>query len=327
MSIRSRSRAWVLGAAVAALPARALADDPPAGAPGGADQLDPLRDRFRAGMDRYRAGDFAGAIELWRGIYDELGPEKGYRLAYNIGRACELLAATHPGTPDAFREARRALEHYAAYVAETTRRREAGEALEPVLEKQEAEAKERLGSIVVEGPAGTVAMIDGQHERHPGAPVWVVPGTHVVVFRPGSADQEVVTVTIDVGTTRTVAPAPRAGPPAPDRAPRPSARFETRTERPYGTTILLAGAGATVLAAVLPVALYADASAVAREYESLGTASAASRQLAADYDAARTAYYVSWALPAVTVAATLAAYWLVGVRERRVPVALGGVRF
>ncbi len=65
-------------------PARALADEP--SPPKESDTLDPLRERFRAGMERYRAGAFAEAIVIWTAIYGELG-EKGYRLAFYIAEA------------------------------------------------------------------------------------------------------------------------------------------------------------------------------------------------------------------------------------------------
>ena len=51
------------------------------------DPMAEYRERFRHGMDRYNARDFAYAIADWEPIYAKLGPEKGYRLAYDLGVA------------------------------------------------------------------------------------------------------------------------------------------------------------------------------------------------------------------------------------------------
>src|SRR5262249_54177668 len=95
---------------------------PPATAPDEPGEQDPTLDaqrvRFRAGMDKYRAGAFAEAIVIWEAIYRELGKEKGYRLAYNIARAY-----------DHFGDTTRAAESYEAYLNETKARHEAGETL------------------------------------------------------------------------------------------------------------------------------------------------------------------------------------------------------
>src|SRR5882762_7447654 len=54
------------------------------------------REQFKLGMDRYRAGALAEAIGFWEPIYRELGDEKGYRLAYDLGLAYQQLGdATH----------------------------------------------------------------------------------------------------------------------------------------------------------------------------------------------------------------------------------------
>ena len=71
---------------------------------------------------------FGEAIAIWEAIYGELGARRGYRLAFNIARAYEQRATTRSGSPEAFTDTVKALEHYAAYVNETTRRHDAGEA-------------------------------------------------------------------------------------------------------------------------------------------------------------------------------------------------------
>src|SRR5689334_150875 len=115
MSIRSSPRWAVLLAAALTLVAGGAAADEPA-ATSEADALEAKRERFRAGMEKYRAGAFSEAIDIWEAIYAELGASKGYRLAFNIGRAFEQRAATRSGSAAAITDAVKAAEHYATYV-------------------------------------------------------------------------------------------------------------------------------------------------------------------------------------------------------------------
>jgi len=88
-------------AAVAGLlvgPTRARADD---------DALAPYRERFRTGMESYKSGAVADAIRIWRAIYEEIGPSRGYRLSYNLGRAYDVNG-----------EATRAAERYESFLEE-----------------------------------------------------------------------------------------------------------------------------------------------------------------------------------------------------------------
>ena len=87
MSTRTPSSASFCGAlllgallALAALSSssRASADDDP---------MAPYRERFKAGMEHYKAGDLPTAISDWESIYREVGTEKGYRIAFDLARA------------------------------------------------------------------------------------------------------------------------------------------------------------------------------------------------------------------------------------------------
>ena len=70
------------------------------------DDLAPMRERFRVGLEHYEAGEIADAIVVWDEIYRELGIEKGYRLAWNLARAYD----TRGGLGDAKRAAVAAFE-------------------------------------------------------------------------------------------------------------------------------------------------------------------------------------------------------------------------
>lgn len=327
--MRTSSPRWLtLAAVLGALLLRASearADDP-ATPPAENDTLDPLREQFRAGMASYQAGAFADATVIWVPIYNKLGREKGYRLAFNIAKAYEQLGLTHEraGLKTWTADASQAAEYFAAYVRETSRRREAGETLEPLIEKQEVEAKEHLGQIKIEGDVrGVEIKVDGDLLMS-GAPyAWVTPApaTHVVTFRPGTPDEQRVSdVSVDAKKEIVLAvPAPASrhavAPPPP-----PVVRWETATRHPYRATVLYVAAGITAVSFVVPAIFYANAGSIKDDYD---RAPAGDQQrFQSDYTTAKETAYTSWVIPGVLGAATigLAAYWLFGTKEVRVPV-------
>jgi hypothetical protein len=295
----------------------AAADEP--APPTAGEALDLLRDRFRFGMEQYHSGAIDQAIATWESIYAELGAETGYRLAFNIARAYEQLAVSRSGSVAAVTDATKAAENYAAYVNETTRRREAGEQLEPLIEKQEREAKEHLASIAIEGDPRIVLRIDGGRERHASSIIWVAPGPHLVTFHPGKLEEQSVRITTAVGTVHSLVPPPprEHGP-----AAAPSMRFETHEERPFSKTLIFIGAGATALSVIVPIVFYANANAISDEFHAPSASPADQLRLTTDYERARSTAYASVAIPAVFGAATIAltAYWFLGVKQTRVPI-------
>ena len=315
---RSFGVATLTAGLVLQVAAPARADEPPGAAP---DALDPLRERFRAGMDRYAAGAFAEAIVIWEGIYAELGAEKGYRLAFNIARAHDRLGANGA----------QAAELYETYVKEVRRRRGAGEALEPLVERQEAEANERLAELaatkgrieVVSDGRPLAVRIDDGAIRLAGFVAYVTPDrVHVVTFRPGEKDEKRVSVTVPLGKIVSVSPpAADAAPPAPP----PVVSYTSRAERPFGKEWIYVAAGATALSVVVPVLFRVKALDVKDEYDATPDEDVQKRVLEADYDTAKLNYYASIAIPSVLGAATLglAAWWLWGAKEIRVPVQAG----
>src|SRR5580700_3588859 len=101
-----------------------------------ADSMTANRERFRHGMERYRERAFDEAIADWEPIYTELGPERGYRLAYDLG-----VAYAESG------DAVRAVERLQAFVAEVDARRDRGEALEAIVLKEDTDALGRLATL------------------------------------------------------------------------------------------------------------------------------------------------------------------------------------
>src|ERR1039458_5234797 len=94
------------------------------------------RERFKQGMDRYKAGAFTEAVGYWEPIYAELGQPKGYRLAYNLGVSYQELG-----------DATRAAEHLQSFLAQVDAKRAAGESQPAIVQKEEADAKDRIAAL------------------------------------------------------------------------------------------------------------------------------------------------------------------------------------
>jgi hypothetical protein len=313
--------ALALAFALGSVPASADEDPKktPAPVPASDPELDKLRESFRTGMEKYRAGGYAEAILIWGKIYDEIGPEKGYLLAFNLARAYEQSG-----------DDRRAGDHYEAYLDEIARRRSRGETLEPLVEKQEGEARARLDAtrgqieITPRADGSPVEVRIDDRTRPAGFVKYVTPGrVHVVVFAPGTRDETRSEVKVAIGERLTLTPPPERPAPEPER----TVPKKTREERPYSATYVYVGAGVTALSVLLPVVLHLRALGIKDDYDdaNTGIAEARAKQLRTDYFAAGDAAYASIAVPTVLGAATLglAAFWLWGTKTVEVPVNAG----
>lgn len=319
MTSRSERLAALLALAVLATPAIAAAQEPP---PAEADPLERQRERFKLGMERYRADAFGEAILVWSEIYRELGPEKGYRLAFNLARAYEKV-----------NDAPRAAEHYDSYLAQVRKRREAEEEIEPLVAKQEEEAQQRigelrskLGQIHFRGPE-VLVVIDADVPRVGRNVAYVTAGKHAIKYRPSTADERRVEVEVAAGQVVEIEPPPIEAPPppavvVPPPSLPPAIRWETHEEHPYPRSLLYIGGGATVISLVLPVMFYSFAGGYRDEYNlANGVSEAQAQRAATDYEGARSAAYASWAIPALLGATTaaLTAYWYFGKKTVRTP--------
>lgn len=265
-------------------------------------------------MDKYKAGAFADAVVIWDSIYEELGPDKGYRLAFDLARAYDQLG-----------EGIKAADHYDTYLEKVRARRAEGEVLEPKVAKQEEIARERRdvivaskGRIEVRGASrGTVAVrVDNAAPRVAPFLVYVEPGNHAVTFGRGR-DAEVQSVALGRGELVTV------GPHEEEMAREPVVpQIQVPVERPFSPAVLWVGAGVTVASLLLPVAAYANALSIKSKYDKATTTSASRRQLAQDYETARDNAYASIVVPAVFTATVgaLSLWYVLGSRVRRVSV-------
>ncbi len=283
------------------LPGGALADERPA------DALDALRGRFREGIEKYHARAFADAVVIWESIYRELGPEKGYRVAFDLGRAYDELG-----------QRIKAAEHFQAYLDHVSARRRDGEDIEANVQAQEAVARERLEQIardygairVVAGKRPTLARLDNTPGRMAGFTAYVEPGEHLVTFGSGTG-ADVRRVTVRAGELAEIGPRDEA----------PSIRYQTRVEHPISPTVLWVGAGVAVATLVVPAITYANALSIKSDYDSSANA-AEKERLASDYSAARSNAYASIAVPAALSATVgaLALWYVFGRKETRVPI-------
>ena len=315
-SDRRRGCAAVLVALSVALAAEAARADEPARAEGTTtpNALDNLRERFRAGMDKYKAGAFADAVVIWEAIYRELGTDKGYRLAFDLARAYDELG-----------DLIKAADHYESYLEQVARRRAASETLEANVERQEEVARERLETIaalkarirVKAGPKPSIVQVDNAPARVAGFTVYVEPGAHVVTLGSGK-DADVRRITVALGAIVDVEPADEV----PITLPPPETRYEMRVERPFSPAVLWIGGGVAALSLILPAITYGNALSIKSDYDDPNTPRADKARLAYDYDSARTNAYASVVVPAVFTAAVggLAVWYVLGTKETRTPI-------
>ena len=336
MWIRRLSELAIVTGLVTAL-AAARAAPPPATSMD--DPMDQYRERFKLGMDRYRAGAVAEAIGHWEPIYRELGEQKGYRLAYDLGVAYEQLG-----------DATRAAERLQSFLAEVDARRARGDAVPALVIKDEADARARVAGLVatkgrihVDGGAQPrAAQVDASEPRLAGFVAWVTPGEHTVTFAPGAPEQQSQTVVVHAGEVVDVTPppapapppSPTATPPEPPAPPAPSpvaavppAPPVTRrqTEHPFPLSIVLVGGGLTVAAGIVSVPLEAHAWTLRNRYAAEEPVIPGADR--SSFETARTWAYVTVgsAIGLATITAGLATWYFLGTSTREVVVTPGGV--
>jgi hypothetical protein len=288
------------------------------------DALAPYRDRFRQGMEKYKVGAMAEAIRAWSAIYEEIGPQRGYRLSFNLARAYEANFETS-----------RAAERYQSFLDEVAARRTAGETIDPLVEKEATEAQARLGELdanngrirVVSSGRIVAAQVDASDPRLGTFVTYVAPGNHVVIFAPGSTEAEPHLVTVKAGELVLVSPTPLPEPPPvvlPPPLPPPEPKpHRIELEHPFSPTVLYVSAGVTVASIVAPIVTYAHAVSLIDTYYSPQTQPGAQKNnLNAEYQSAKTTAYDTLAIPLALTAVTgaLVAYYFGVNKEREVTV-------
>lgn len=327
MSIRTRSRACLSAAFAVALATSARADD----------SLDAYRERFKAGLEHYRLGEFGDAIRAWESIYRELGPSRGYRIAFDLARAYESN-----------RDVSHAADAYLAFIDQVGQRRNSGDTIQPLIADEEKQAILRLreldakqAKIVVDRGAQEVEVkIDDRDPRPAGFVAYVEPGRHVITLDPGTPSATSRRVDVAAGSVFEIAPSsftpfsvslrPSTAPLAPDVAfPPPRAReprIEKQIDRPFPGWLLAVGGGATLASFIVPGAAYLSATAFqSSNHLSASPNDPRNDQIRSSYDSRVNTFYATLAIPIVLGLGTagLATYYFLGAKERDVAVGAG----
>jgi hypothetical protein len=303
----------------------AQAAPPPAHAELPDDPLAGYREQFKLGMDRYKAGALTEAVGYWEPVYRELGERRGYRLAYDLGVSYQQLG-----------DATRAAERLQSFLAEVETRRTRGETLASIVEREEADARGRIGRLIatkgrihVEA-VGTPqsARLDASEPRLAGFVAWVTPGEHAVTFGAGTPQMETRSVHVDAGEVVEVAPKPATPPPppgpapiVPTPAPALTAQLVTRreTRHPFAWPLIAVSGGVAVAMGLAAWPLEDYAWKLRDRY--LGESPVPATD-ADNYTNARTLAYaaVGGAIGFAAVTAGLAAWYFLGTSDRDVTV-------
>jgi hypothetical protein len=307
-----------------ATPPPAVADDP----------LSDYRERFKQGMDRYKAGAFAEAIGYWEPIYRELGEQKGYRLAFNIGVAYQELG-----------DATNAAEHLQSFLAQVDARRTHGDAVPAIVQKEEQDARDRIASLTASkgrirvdpGSPPRPVQVDAMEPHVSTFVAWVNPGQHTVTFAPGTPDAQQKSIDVHAGDLVDVAPpppppaAPLAPPqsttpsaPAPQSPPPPPPVTRTETDHPFSPVLVYVAGGLTLAAGIVSIPLENHAWSLHDQYVTETPIPAGDRS---SFDGARSLAYgaIGTTIGLGVVTAALATWYFVGTSHREVVVTPGGV--
>jgi hypothetical protein len=338
MWIRRHFELALVGCLILASPLARAAPPAPAG-PSLDDPLAEYRERFKLGMDQYKAGALANAAGYWEPVYRELGNEKGYRLAYNLGVAYAELG-----------DATRAAERLQSFLDEVDARRARAEPLGSTVAKEEADARERIAGLIASkgrirvqaGSPPVAAQVDANEPRVAGFLLWVTPGQHTVTFSPGTPNAETRTLQVSASEIVDIAqtPHPRlqedshsapqeARPPRPPRPREETRRYET--VHPFAPGVLIASGALVIAAAVAAVPLESQALALRHDLSSAGAREGviapSERQR---FDTSRTLAYtaVGAAIGLGAMTAGLMAWYTLGSskREISVPISLSPER-
>ena len=288
--------------------------------------LDPYRERFKAGLEHYRAGEYEAAITTWGDIYKSLGAARGYRIAFDLARAYE-----------ANRDLSHAAEFYLAFVDQVSVRRESGDGIAALVASEETQAIARLreldasqGHIVVDHGALPVDVkIDSGDPRPAGFVAYVEPGAHTITLSPGTPGAISRRIEISAGGIFEIAPssmtpiatslAPAIAPLAPEAAfPIARAANEKIVEHPFSPWILGVSGGAALVSIIVPAAAYVSATSFqASNHLSSITNDPKNATVQSGYDKRVNTFYGTLAIPIAlaVVTAGLSTWYVVGSKE------------
>ncbi len=323
-SMRRRSSCLPLGAALLLAVAPALAEPDP---------LEPYRERFQLGLERFRAGDVHAAIQYWEAIRRQLGDEKAYRLMFNLGKAYEQLG-----------DATLAAERYEVFLREADVAAQLG-ALDPAVQENVATARARLEALaasharirVLASTRPGLVQVDQGEPRLGAFCAYVAPGKHTVTVDRDTPKERTLAFALEAGQVVDVDPTRPGDPPAEPAAPPPTATpappvqpptVPVAHEPPFPAYVIAVAGGVTVASLAVPWLARRHALGIRGDYQDPATTVDRRHELASDYDDAKTLYGLSWLVPVAFAGATgaLTVWYLdsVPVRVEGGPTATGG---
>jgi tetratricopeptide (TPR) repeat protein len=319
--MRLRSSCLPLCAALLLAVAPALAEPDP---------LEPYRERFQLGLERFRAGDVHAAIQYWEAIRRQLGDEKAYRLMFNLGKAYEQLG-----------DATLAAERYEVFLREADVAAQQG-ALDPAVQENVATARARMEALaasharirVLASARPGLVQVDQGEPRLGAFCAYVAPGKHTVTVDRDTPKQRSIAFALEAGQVVDVDPTRPADAPAsppPRVTPAPPAQppaVAVVHEPPFPAYVIAVAGGVTVASLAVPWVARRHALGIRNDYEDPATSVDRRHELASDYDDAKTLYGLSWLVPVAFAGATggLTVWYLDGapVTVEGGPTATGG---
>jgi tetratricopeptide (TPR) repeat protein len=297
------------------------------------DPLEPYRERFQLGLERFRAGDVHAAIQYWEAIRRQLGDEKAYRLMFNLGKAYEQLG-----------DATLAAERYEVFLREADVAAQQG-ALDPAVQENVATARTRMEALaasharirVLASTRPGLVQVDQSEPRLGAFSAYVAPGKHTVTVDRDTPKQRSIAFALEAGQVVDVDPTRPADPPAEPASPPPTANPAPPAqpptvprvhEPPFPAYVIAVAGGVTVASLAVPWVARRHALGIRNDYEDPATGVDRRHELASDYDDAKTLYGLSWLVPVAFAGATgaLTVWYLDGapVTVEGGPTATGG---
>jgi hypothetical protein len=245
--------------------------------------------------ERFNAGDALLAAELWERVLVIAGPDKAWRANYNLGLCYQKLG-----------EATLAVERFDAFITRVKAQTEVPEALATLADDATTRAaaiRASHGGVKLPASPGVKVRIDGGAVRDVGFTAYLPPGAHTVeVIGPrGSRSEQVELfagreVAIDTSSPERPVPIP---------TPLPQPRPEDEGPE-FPTVLFFVGLGATAVSFVFPGVMYAMAEDSRDEAEALGAGHTGYATARDGFEDDRTAYQLSYLLPAGLGAVTAA---------------------
>jgi tetratricopeptide (TPR) repeat protein len=272
---------------------------------------------FKNGLAQYGQGHYAEAINIWESIVTTIGQEQAFKVLYNLGLAYQATG-----------DVTRAMERFKAFLEQ------AAAQMKPELSERVEDASKRVqqiesshGAVKIASSKKRVVLtkIDSHVESRPaGYVAYLAPGPHVIEVYVGTNLARKIPIEVEKGKAIDVdtesaeenANSASSSTPMGVTPPPPNAESPMEESSPFPPpplvdddgarrTWIVVGASATVLSLALPLSFYFVAKGNRDQAEELGVGHSGYEDARSTAESWRTAYLISWALPAIVAAVTV----------------------